>query len=115
MSECPECSGRSHVKDTRSSPDGLRRRRECVECGHRWTTIEITHNTFRSARKAVKAMTLANKKLAEPEKRDVPDALWKLIDRNRGFSVPDRLKDEYRGLRRKGLSAQEAAEALGIK
>jgi len=34
--KCPACGGVSKVLERR----GLRRRRECQECGHRWTTLE---------------------------------------------------------------------------
>ena len=38
---CPFCSADStQVIDTRPSPDGVRRRRECGECGERFTTYE---------------------------------------------------------------------------
>ena len=30
------------VVDTRPNEFGTRRRRECVDCGHRWTTQELT-------------------------------------------------------------------------
>ena len=40
---CPNCnsSNKSHVVDTRRHPDSVRRRRECPDCGHRFTTHEI--------------------------------------------------------------------------
>ncbi|MCD6309238.1 MAG: transcriptional repressor NrdR [Candidatus Eremiobacteraeota bacterium] len=40
---CPRCNGFStHVLDTRSIESGycIRRRRECLKCGHRFTTYE---------------------------------------------------------------------------
>ena len=38
---CPFCSANStQVIDTRPIPDGVRRRRECGECGERFTTYE---------------------------------------------------------------------------
>lgn len=38
---CPHCGfGNSKVTDSRANPDGIRRRRECVSCGQRFTTIE---------------------------------------------------------------------------
>jgi transcriptional repressor NrdR len=38
---CPECHhGKSEVVDTRTSGDGIRRRRQCLECAHRFTTFE---------------------------------------------------------------------------
>jgi len=39
--ECPYCSSETlKVTDKRGSPDGIRRRRECLECGKRFTTYE---------------------------------------------------------------------------
>lgn len=42
---CPFCGyTESRVIDSRESPDGIRRRRECTECGHRFTTYERVHS-----------------------------------------------------------------------
>lgn len=39
---CPKCtSDDSLVIESRKSPLGIRRRRDCQDCGHRWTTVEI--------------------------------------------------------------------------
>ncbi len=38
---CPYCHARdSRVTDSRASDDGIRRRRECIACGERFTTTE---------------------------------------------------------------------------
>jgi transcriptional repressor NrdR len=38
---CPQCEhGKFEVLETRTSGDGIRRRRSCVACGHRFTTFE---------------------------------------------------------------------------
>ena len=45
---CPKCSyTESKVIDTRPADDGfkIRRRRECMECGHRFTTYEKIEET----------------------------------------------------------------------
>jgi len=44
--QCPECYGKTHVYDTRIEENELgevlvRRRRQCLECGHRFKTTEI--------------------------------------------------------------------------
>lgn len=40
--KCPYCSStESKVTDKRPSPEGIRRRRECLECGKRFTTYEF--------------------------------------------------------------------------
>jgi len=39
--DCPYCAHtKSKVTDKRSSPDGIRRRRECLKCKKRFTTYE---------------------------------------------------------------------------
>jgi transcriptional repressor NrdR len=38
--DCPFCGGPTQVKDSRPMADGIRRRRECVECKGRFTTHE---------------------------------------------------------------------------
>lgn len=36
----PGCGGHTKVKDSRARPAGIRRRRLCETCGHRFTTME---------------------------------------------------------------------------
>jgi len=53
---CPRCSsplaahsdwgGVSDVLETRDALYGVRRRRRCRRCGHRWTTVEINAEKF---------------------------------------------------------------------
>jgi len=38
--KCPYCAGRTKVTDKRDSPEGIRRRRECLRCEKRFTTYE---------------------------------------------------------------------------
>jgi len=38
--KCPYCAGRTKVTDKRDSPEGIRRRRECLKCKKRFTTYE---------------------------------------------------------------------------
>ena len=38
---CPLCSGETCVRDSRPAEDSVRRRRECLACGHRFGTVEI--------------------------------------------------------------------------
>jgi transcriptional repressor NrdR len=40
--DCPYCAHtKSHVTNKRSSPSGIRRRRECLKCHKRFTTYEV--------------------------------------------------------------------------
>ena len=49
---CPECGGNTRVPNVRTYQDELRdiiytqRRRECLECKHRFNTIEITQDVW---------------------------------------------------------------------
>ena len=44
--ECPYCLNREFkVTDKRTSPEGIRRRRECLKCGKRFTTYERIEKT----------------------------------------------------------------------
>ena len=45
---CPKChASEPRVLETRHVEEYTRRRRECTECGHRWTTAEIDLDTLR--------------------------------------------------------------------
>jgi transcriptional regulator NrdR family protein len=39
--DCPKCYGKTTVLVTKVNEDYVRRRRECLECGHRYTTVEM--------------------------------------------------------------------------
>jgi len=39
---CPLCGGRSEVVDSRRTVGMQARRRECRNCGYRWSTVEVT-------------------------------------------------------------------------
>ena len=38
--KCPYCGNKTKVIDSRSAGEGIRRRRECLACGQRFTTYE---------------------------------------------------------------------------
>ena len=38
--DCPFCGGNTRVTNKRESPEGVRRRRECLKCKKRFTTYE---------------------------------------------------------------------------
>lgn len=38
---CPICGGATRVADSRPNSDSIRRRRECLECKNRFSTVEI--------------------------------------------------------------------------
>lgn len=40
------CGGDSNVIDSRHTDKAIRRRRKCVACGLRWTTLEVTEGSL---------------------------------------------------------------------
>ena len=38
---CQVCGGKTHITNSRSDGETVRRRRECLECGYRFTTEEV--------------------------------------------------------------------------
>ena len=43
---CPNCNSRTKVVDSRTDEDSTERRRECVACGYRFTTVEVDKDLF---------------------------------------------------------------------
>ena len=43
---CPECNGKTKVVDSRPEVDCINRRRECTECGFRFSTVELDEDVF---------------------------------------------------------------------
>ena len=41
--KCPKCRGNTKVYDSRPTIAGVRRRRECLKCGFRFTTFELPY------------------------------------------------------------------------
>lgn len=44
--DCPLCRGATKVVDSRRDDDGVRRRRECLECGYRFNTMEFDYDQY---------------------------------------------------------------------
>lgn len=53
---CPVCTGPTSVVETRRSKKGLRRRRRC-DANHRFTTVELPHDTSKRAVGLIKWLT----------------------------------------------------------
>jgi transcriptional repressor NrdR len=74
--QCPYCGSDSRVLDSRGSIDAVRRRRECMSCGRRFTTYE---------------------RLAPPEIRVVKrDGVTQAFDRDKIVRVVQRLTRDRR-------------------
>lgn len=85
--ECPYCAGTSKVTDKRKSPDGVRRRRECLKCKKRFTTYErLSHGEFYIIKKDGRREKYDRKKLELGidkafEKRPIPkEKIEKMIN-----------------------------------
>lgn len=74
---CPECSCLDDkVVDSRATKEGagVRRRRECLQCGHRFTTIE---EIIQAELKVVKRDNVREELDREKIRRGVENACWK--------------------------------------
>ena len=50
---CPDCDGSTTITDSRLRPDGaIHRRRECLVCGFRFSTIEVEEFMYDDASRA---------------------------------------------------------------
>ena len=86
--DCPYCSNNAlKVTDKRESPDGIRRRRECLKCKKRFTTYEkIVRSEFNVIKKDGNREKFSREKLEKGidkafEKRPVSkDKIDKMID-----------------------------------
>jgi transcriptional repressor NrdR len=64
--DCPYCSNsKSKVTDKRKSPEGIRRRRECLKCKKRFTTYEkiLLENNFYIIKKDKRRERFSREKL----------------------------------------------------
>lgn len=65
--QCPNC-GEYNVKviDCRETEDGtFRRRRECLDCGHRFTTFEVNKEIFKGRQNIDSLLEQLDAKLEE--------------------------------------------------
>jgi transcriptional repressor NrdR len=51
---CPKCDFQTKVYDSRYHSHYVRRRRECLNCGHRFTTMEIYTEQYEDLMKGKK-------------------------------------------------------------
>ena len=62
------CGGDTHVIDSRPGKNSVRRRRECLACGLRMTTIDVTEEDARVIRAARDMARKLAATLEEPKK-----------------------------------------------
>lgn len=51
---CPICGGHTFIKDSRKDEDCVKRRRECEECKHRFSTVEIDADYYETLKEKKK-------------------------------------------------------------
>ena len=88
--DCPFCSStESKVTDKRSSPEGIRRRRECLKCQRRYTTYERVSDGLYVIKKDGRREKFSREKLEKgiekafekrPIKKDIIDKMVNEIE-----------------------------------
>jgi transcriptional repressor NrdR len=88
--DCPFCSStESKVTDKRSSPEGIRRRRECLKCQRRYTTYERVSDGLYVIKKDGRREKFSREKLEKgvekafekrPTKKDIIDKMVNEIE-----------------------------------
>lgn len=85
--KCIYCGSDTHVTDKRESPDGTRRRRECLKCKKRFTTYEKSeHGRIVVVKKDGRREAFSREKIKTGiikacEKRPIPiDKIDKIVD-----------------------------------
>lgn len=70
---CPVCGGRVIVIDSRPSEDSIYRRRRCIECDYRFSTIEIEADIYARKDEAVRK---ANKRAIDASMQMMQEQLY---------------------------------------
>ena len=79
MIDCPRCEGSAEVIDSRRTGNSVRRRRSCLSCGHRWSTVEVGLDWLRGLEKLA-ATKRIEERLTKAEREKVA-ALLPLFQR----------------------------------
>jgi transcriptional regulator NrdR family protein len=67
---CPKCYGMTAVKDSREREGKVYRRRECINCGNRFSTHEIPIDTLNATYKKINALICEINSLRKGSKND---------------------------------------------
>lgn len=69
---CRKCGSETHCIDSRDSKgNSIRRRRECVSCGYRFTTYEISDVALAELKRAERVRDRLIKKIEDYEKENL--------------------------------------------
>ena len=44
---CPVCNGKTKILETRSDEESINRRRQCLRCGYRFSTVEMDKDLYK--------------------------------------------------------------------
>jgi transcriptional regulator NrdR family protein len=57
---CPQCGGNTRTLDSRTSAVHVRRRRQCKDCSHRFSTRELEDGALQQLRERIAALLAEN-------------------------------------------------------
>ncbi|HJX49840.1 MAG TPA: transcriptional regulator NrdR [Candidatus Nanoarchaeia archaeon] len=109
--DCPFCSSiESKVTDKRSSPEGIRRRRECLGCKKRYTTYEkISHEDLYVIKKDGRREKFEREKL----KKGIEKAFEKRpISKEKIEKIVDDIEDALRKKGKKEINSSLIGEMV---
>ncbi len=108
---CPFCGDtKSKVTNKRSSPEGVRRRRECLKCGRRYTTYE---NVVESEIYVIKKDKSRQRFDLEKIKRALDRAFEKrAIPRNKIEEIADSIEQDIRRKGKKEIESRKLGEMV---
>lgn len=122
MIKCNLCNGKSRVTDSRQVDQTIRRRRVCVDCGARWSTVEVqfvdmhdmVHREHLSLSEIALRVGKSERAVAIELSRMGVRAGFNVPNRRRPFAVPPDKVSEYRHLAKKGYRVLEIGKMLGL-
>ena len=44
---CPVCNAKTKILETRSDAESINRRRQCLRCGYRFSTVEMDKDLYK--------------------------------------------------------------------
>ena len=113
MTRCAACGGPSSVYDTRTTPEAVRRRRQCDACGERWTTYEVRREQLARGAAALAPMPAPKPRKKRTAAPALPPRVRALL--RRGYDVPPSRQAEWETLRRAGYTAIERKAAMRLE
>lgn len=95
MLQCPSCkSTKNRVLETREQSERTARRRRCIACAHRWTTLEVNKEVVETNKGASVPQAVASPlfDLESALETAVQDAVTCLVEAVKPGTVADKVK-----------------------